>query len=179
MLEDKYGPLVSSRIHLEGEVWPSLASRWWKDVMSLEEEGRVRWFNREVVRKVGVGMGNLFGKDAWVSSVPLMVTFRRLFSIANTQEVKVGELWKSSVAGGMWRFSWRRELFVWEVNMLNTLFLFLEGAGIGEGVDKWVWKPDKVGVFTVKSCYFLLQNLRPLDETLSTEVLSWSVTVWF
>jgi hypothetical protein len=39
VLEDKYGPLVSSRIRLEGEVWPSLASRWWKDVVSLEDEG--------------------------------------------------------------------------------------------------------------------------------------------
>jgi hypothetical protein len=62
-------------------------------------------------------------------------------------------LWESAVAGGMWRFSWRRELFVWEVNMLNSLLLCLEGAVIGEGVDIWVWKLDKVGVFTVKSSY--------------------------
>jgi hypothetical protein len=61
----------------------------------------VRWFNRELVWKVGDGMGTSFWKDAWVSSVLLIVTFPQLFSITNTQEVKVGELWESAVAGGM------------------------------------------------------------------------------
>jgi hypothetical protein len=39
VLEDKYGPRVSLRSRLVGEVWPSYASRWWKDLMGLEDQG--------------------------------------------------------------------------------------------------------------------------------------------
>jgi hypothetical protein len=39
VLEDKYGPCVSLRSRLVGETWPSYASRWWKDLMGLEDQG--------------------------------------------------------------------------------------------------------------------------------------------
>jgi hypothetical protein len=60
-------------------------------------------------------------------------------------------------------------MFVWEVSILSTLLLCLEGVLIGESVDSWVWRPEKMGVFSVKSCYTLLENMRLLEETLSTE----------
>lgn len=47
--------------------------------MSLEDEGELRWFNRELVRKVGDGMETLFWEDAWVTSIPLIVAFPHLF----------------------------------------------------------------------------------------------------
>jgi len=53
ILEDKYGPKVSLRSRLEGEVWPSQASTWWKNLMGVEEFQGVRWFNKELIRKVG------------------------------------------------------------------------------------------------------------------------------
>jgi len=59
---------------------------------------------------VGDGLKTFFWKDTWVDSVPLMVSFPRLFSLSSSQEAMVGEL-----GGGRWRFSWQRELYVWEI----------------------------------------------------------------
>lgn len=36
-------------------------------------------------------------------------------------------------------------------------------------MDTWSWKPEKEGVFTVKSCYSLLQNLWLVEGALSYE----------
>lgn len=47
-----------------GENWPSYATRWWKDLLMLEEVGGVRWFGRELIRKIGDGRSSLFWKDA-------------------------------------------------------------------------------------------------------------------
>lgn len=73
--------------------------------------------------------------------------FPAFISIETCQEAKVGVMRESTIDDGEWRFSWRRELFVWEVNMLNSLLLGLEGAVLGEGVYRWVWRTDKVGCF--------------------------------
>lgn len=62
VLEDRYGPSVSVRSRLVGEVWSQNSSRWWKDLMGLDESGEVRWFRREVERKVEMGGGLYFGR---------------------------------------------------------------------------------------------------------------------
>jgi hypothetical protein len=67
--------------------------------MGLEEVGGVQWFSRELERKVQNGMNTFFWKDAWVSNVPLMESFLRLFSLACSQEGKVGELCRRSSEG--------------------------------------------------------------------------------
>jgi len=48
---DKYGTRVSGMLEGIGGRLPSFVSRWWRDLMTLEDEGGVRWFNRELVRK--------------------------------------------------------------------------------------------------------------------------------
>lgn len=82
VLKDKYGHLVSYSSGVAGEPWPSYVSRWWRDVTSLEGEGGIRWFKRELGRKVGDGYGTLFWKHAWLSSVPFMEAFPHLYSLA-------------------------------------------------------------------------------------------------
>ncbi|XP_024642219.1 uncharacterized protein [Medicago truncatula] len=131
VLEEKYGPLVSLRSRLMGEVWPSYSSRWWKYLMGLEDQG-VWWFRNELVRKVGVASNTFFWKDPWVSNVPLMEAFPCIYSLDNSQD-------------GM----------------------RLAGVVRGDGVDVWVWKSDKDGVFSVKSCFLLLQNQSLPDGVIS------------
>lgn len=43
--------------------------------MELEEVEGNRWFNRELIRKVGNGLETYFWKDAWITSVPFMDFF--------------------------------------------------------------------------------------------------------
>lgn len=52
----------------------------------------VRWFDRELARKVENGMRTVFWKEGWLSNAPLCVTFPRLFSLANNQEWTVGDI---------------------------------------------------------------------------------------
>jgi len=70
--------------------------------MELEEVGGNRWFNRELIRKVGNGLETYFWKDAWITSVPFMESFPRLFTLANCQDVKVGEVWERNAVGERW-----------------------------------------------------------------------------
>lgn len=63
----------------------------------------------------------------------------------------------------MWRLPWRRELFAWENELLQTLFQSLEGD------DRWCWKPKEGGVFSVKSCCNILQDLWLVDGVLSED----------
>jgi hypothetical protein len=66
----------------------------------------------------------------------------------------------------MWRFEWRRELFVWEEELVNELLVRLDGRVLGVRPDVWLWKPDKEGSFSVKSCYTLLQDLFHVEAPL-------------
>lgn len=130
-----------------------------KDLMGLDESGEVRWFRREVERKVGDGRRNFFWKDAWVSNVPLMYDFPRLISLAALHDELVGDLCRSVEGAVRWDFGWRRELFEWEKDLVKDLLARLEGRVLGTRPDVWVWKPGEDGMFSVKSCYTLLHNL--------------------
>lgn len=137
--------------------------------MGVEEFQGVRWFNKELIRTVGDGVNTFFWKDPWVSNVPLMVAFPRLFSLSTAHDGRVDEFYVTNPAGGRWTLGWRRELFEWENDLLTSLLMRLEGVARGVGVDSWVWKPDKAGMFTVKSCFLLLQNLCLLNGVLNRE----------
>ena len=43
----------------------------------------------------------------------------------------------------------------------------LEGVELREGVDHWCWKPEDGGVYSVKSCYKILQDLWLVEGGLS------------
>lgn len=97
-----------------------------------------------------------------------MMRFHRLFSIATFQESTIQEMWISNVGGGRWRFSWRRQLFVLEVNLLDELLGVLEDFELGEVEDEWRWKLEKDDIFTVKSMSLKLEG-RGLAEVVCPE----------
>ena len=101
VIHDKYGPNAGYMSMVVGEVWPRYVSRWWKDLLALEPVGGVRWFCREVERKVGNGRDTLFWKDVWVANKPLRDAFPRLFSLALFQDVKVVDV--CFAEGDRWR----------------------------------------------------------------------------
>jgi len=130
VLVDKYEERVGGVGGESGESWPSYAFIWWKDVMNLEGSEGVNWFKSEVVRKIGNGMGAYFWKDRWLAGGVLRDLFPRLYAISTQKNIMVAELW---IGGGMewnWEFRWRRNLFVWESEILQNLTVLLEGVEV-------------------------------------------------
>ncbi|PNX92838.1 hypothetical protein L195_g015981 [Trifolium pratense] len=73
-----------------------------------------------------------------------------------------------------WSFSWRRELFQWEEDLVVRLREMLEPVVFAMEEDCWSWKPDPEGLFLVKYSYNLL-----VDELLSGEELEDEVAMVF
>ncbi|XP_015931391.1 uncharacterized protein LOC107457740 [Arachis duranensis] len=73
-------------------------------------------------------------------------------------------------------FTWRRELFQWELELVNQLHERLRTVTLADGQEDYiVWKFDCKGIFSTNSVVKVLQS-----ETLSAEVTSYSFTsaVW-
>lgn len=111
---------------------------------------------------------HFFWKEAWLVNEPFCLIFPMLFSLATNKEYCVGDMWPGGGIGGRRGFEWRRELFVWERDLLHNLEVVLEEVVVGGGPDRWVWKPEVGGIFSVKSCYASLQKLDSSEGELST-----------
>jgi len=55
----------------------------------------------------------------------------------------VGDLWVGLISDGVWGFSWRHPLFVWENEMLLALMEDLEGFRSRQEEDVWRWKLEE------------------------------------
>jgi len=66
--------------------------------------------------------------------------------------------------GRHWNITWRRQPFLWEVNLIANLMALLEDVTFNGEVDKWMWMPDEDGLFSVKSTYVILQNILLVDD---------------
>jgi hypothetical protein len=55
-----------------------------------------------------------------------------------------------------WALDWRRNLFVWEQDLLNELMIILNAVSLSAAADRWVWLEDASGDFSVNSCYCFL-----------------------
>jgi hypothetical protein len=163
----KYGNQINYLLNPGENCWPSYASRWWLDVVSLEGVVGVNWFNTEVVRKVGNGENTRFWLDHWVGNEALCLTYPRLFLISSQKDATGREVWMDGVEGGSWNLLWRRNLFVWEEGLFQSLLGEVEGWVKTVSVDSWWWKLEDEGKFTVSSSYELLVGLVLPHEFLS------------
>jgi len=50
VLVEKYGGAVGGLLVEEEYVWPAHVSRWWRELVRLDDS---HWFNFEIIRKVG------------------------------------------------------------------------------------------------------------------------------
>lgn len=71
---------------------------------------------------------------------PLRVAFPRLYSLSIQKEALVGEMWAARDGVGEWSLLWRRNLFVWEIGLVNDLLLCLGAFEVIGDCDSWVWK---------------------------------------
>jgi len=48
-----------------------------------------------------------------------------------------------------WNLSWRRNLFLWEEDLVGNLLTLLDGVARGSEEDRWIWSPEDEGDFSV------------------------------
>lgn len=162
VLSDKYGKEVLCLVDPVHTRWPTHASQWWKDLMALDIGVGTNWFNNEMVRRVGNGESTRFWKDVWIGVRPLKEVFPRLFSLSNHKDAFVGEVWGFSGVRMDWILEWRRQPFMWEVDLIESLLGLIGRLNGLEEEDRWCWRPEGQGVFTVKSVYKVVEALLPV-----------------
>lgn len=145
---------------------PTYASRWWKDVTKLGDGGGSNWFNSEVSRNVGNGRVTRFWNDVWRGNSSFPAKYPRLFSLSNQKEGFIGDCRVSGGVGGNWDFSWRRDLFVWEEDLVDAMLEDLNGFVFSDVEDDWRWSLEEDGTFSVKSMYSKLETLMVREESL-------------
>lgn len=60
---------------------------------------------------------------------------------------------------GRWNFSWRREWFVWELEVVDKFLNIVKSARMGkEEVDMKVWKRNTWSIYNVKLRYSFCSN---------------------
>ncbi|KAK2426239.1 hypothetical protein P8452_40952 [Trifolium repens] len=153
----RYGGHVVGKVSLENTWGGMPCSSWWKNICCLDNHGE--WF-KQVVTKI-VGRGNLckFWKDIWVGNQSLEHRFPRLFSMSVQQGETITEVgsWMNRV--WRWELRWRRGFFVWEEQLLHELEDVIHNVNIVDTDDRWVWNPDLVGGFSVKTLYVHLDSV--------------------
>ncbi|KAF1865068.1 hypothetical protein Lal_00004442 [Lupinus albus] len=109
----------------------------------------------------GIASRSSFSKhSSWVRDLDLVFHkesvkdhwYRRLFTISTTPNDNIcsfgswaGDLWK-------WNFTWRRQLFYWELDMLTSLLDDLKSVSLQRhSYDICEWWYDSSKIFTVKS----------------------------
>jgi hypothetical protein len=127
------------------------------------------WIDEAIQRVVGDGRSTFFWLSNWLGEAPLARLFPRLFSLSNQKEdmifhfgVRGGDTWS-------WSFSWRRDLFAWENDLVEQLKDRLALVMLAPEEDVWRWLPDEEGLFSVKSTYSHLENRLCPTEVLDEE----------
>ncbi|GAU33092.1 hypothetical protein TSUD_259430 [Trifolium subterraneum] len=179
VLVAKYGNHILHKVAWSEFRIPPSASKWWKDIYAVERAVESKnWLEESVVRKVGNGNSTLFWSTTWIGEAPLSLVFPRLFSLSNQKSSMVNDFWVHNNANWSWSFSWRRNLFQWEVELVAQLRVLLESVVLSLEEDFWRWRPDPEEVFSVNSTYNVLVNEFLLDDGLEEDVAVVFEQIW-
>ncbi|PNX71927.1 ribonuclease H [Trifolium pratense] len=167
VLVAKYGRHILTNVDWSGVRIPTMASKWWRDICSLDKVVESKnWLVESMVRRLGNGNATYFWTSIWIGDVSISACFPRLFSLSNQKESMIIELCEYDGERWNWTFSWRRALFLWEEELAMRLRDLLATVNLLMEDDGWNWVPDPKGVFSVKSTYLHL-----VDELRSGELL--------
>ena len=74
----------------------STTSTWWRNLLSIKEgvgEGDGSWFDDDIQREVGDGVGTLFCWDAWLEGGTLESRYCLLFYLSINKTVNVSDMY--------------------------------------------------------------------------------------
>lgn len=145
--------VVKANCRLNGE------SSWWKDIQSITVENGLPWFKESLQKTVLEGNDTQFWVENWTGAGCLELRFRRLYNLScqKREYVKNMGTWVNGV--WQWKFRWRRGLQGRELGWLEELMTILQGVRLEENKrDRWMWKLEGEGLYSVNSAYVLLQE---------------------
>ncbi|GAU34960.1 hypothetical protein TSUD_312910 [Trifolium subterraneum] len=157
VLVARYG-LERGRLREGGE----RGSSWWREIAKIRDDvGGLGsgWFRESVVKKVGNRAETFFWTNPWLGGSPLCERFGRLFGLAENKSCSVAEMFSMGweVGGDAW--VWRRQLWVWEEEMLRECqTLLLNFSFQVQSSDSWQWQPDLDTGYSVSGAYQLLTS---------------------
>jgi hypothetical protein len=89
------------------------------------------------VRKVRNGGATRFWLDVWAGREPLCVTFPHLFKVPLQPNFSVMDMGDSVNDTWLWRLTWRRSFFAWEVELFMKLLETIDSVPITKKDDLW------------------------------------------
>jgi hypothetical protein len=179
ILVAKYGSHILGEVDWSSYRIPTFASSWWKSIVAVENAipGK-NWWLESVSRKVGNRMDTSFWKTKWLGDLSLVEAFPRLFSLSNHKDDVVSNFLVREGDDCSWAFSWRRNLFRWEEELVGGLLELLEVFRPSLEEDVWKWLPCEEGEFSVKSSYLLLSAGLDSDDEGDEVVLNALGQIW-
>ncbi|KAL5141003.1 Cullin-1 [Glycine soja] len=142
-----------------------------------DEEGG--WLNECVKWKIGCGLRVKFWEDRWrEEGLSSMEKYQRLYCISQQQHhniqqmgVEVGEL-------SEWNFEWWRMMLEGEMKLVVSFIEDIEEFRVQPNQqDKWIWKRDVSGLYSVGSEYHLLSEVVSDEKEDRAFTLIWKMKI--
>jgi hypothetical protein len=154
------------------------SSIWWRDIIGLERENDDNWFMSNIGSMVGDGKNIGFWRFKWYGGQSFSALFPDLFAKEAVKDVLISERLKNEGTALAWSWQWSQQLTPNEVNGLEELKELLVGFSlIPDCPDRWRWKSGSMGLFSVRSCYSILNVMQP-TVTLDGDVLATINKLW-
>ncbi|PNX84009.1 ribonuclease H [Trifolium pratense] len=125
VLRDKYGGGESGDAWMSTIVPSAKASPWWNDLMNIGVVNGIDHLVGSFFKKIGNGGTTRFWHDSWLGPQSLKEIFPRLFLISVQKECSVQEVGRWNSGRWEWVVRWRRNLFVWEEELQQSLMELL------------------------------------------------------
>nr|KYP43043.1 hypothetical protein KK1_035538 [Cajanus cajan]KYP43494.1 hypothetical protein KK1_035061 [Cajanus cajan] len=149
------------KIHVRERDEVGKGSNWWVDLWRINkgELSTDGWFSSRCNKVVRDGTDTCFWQEAWCGPTTFCVKYERLFSIVSNKNATITNLRVIVDGDEVWNWSWRRNLFQWEGELLQQLKADIDFLHLQLGVnDHWVWSALKGGEYSVRSAYNVIVN---------------------
>ncbi|MCH79613.1 cysteine-rich receptor-like protein kinase, partial [Trifolium medium] len=151
-------------------------SQWWREVARIRDgENSIEggWFAESIVRRVGNGEDTLFWTNLWLCDEPLSVLYSHLFELSANKSSTIAAMSELGWGEGGAAWQCRRQLRVWEQEELAECRGFIDDIVLQTNItDKWLWRHETGGGYTVRSAYLLL-TARDYHVVDTTATLIW------
>jgi hypothetical protein len=112
------------------------------------------WFAKCVERRVCNGAETFFWSDPWLGGLPLSVRYQRLFGSSLNRSSTVAAVSDLGWGDGGTTWSWCRQLWAWEEEMLKECRTLLYDIVLQPNMaDQWSWRPDPGSGYSVRGAY--------------------------